>query len=128
MLAPHVLSALVDIVGPAGLIERAAEVRVYECDGWTMAKRGPAVVARPRPVEQAAAVVRVLHRHALPFVPRGAGTGLSGGCLPLEAPVMICTSRLDRIVEIDLANRRAVVEAGVGNLAASRGVAGAHLA
>jgi glycolate oxidase len=127
MLAPNVLSALVDIVGPAGLIERAAEVRVYECDGWTMAKQVPDVVVLPRTVEQAAAVVRVLHRHALPFVPRGAGTGLSGGCLPLEAPVMICTSRLDRIVEIDLANRRAVVEAGVVNLAVSRAVAAHHL-
>jgi glycolate oxidase len=56
-------------------------------------------------------------------VPRGAGTGLSGGCLPLDAPVMICTSRLNRIVEIDLANRRAVVEAGVVNLAVTRAVA-----
>ena len=127
MLAPNVLSALADIVGPAGLIERAAEARVYECDGWTMAKQVPDVVVLPRTVEQAAAVVRVLHRHALPFVPRGAGTGLSGGCLPLEAPVMICTSRLDRIVEIDLANRRAVVEAGVVNLAVSRAVAAHRL-
>jgi len=56
-------------------------------------------------------------------VPRGAGTGLSGGCLPLDAPVMICTSRLKRIVEIDLVNRRAVVEAGVVNLAVTRAVA-----
>src|SRR5262245_28151766 len=127
MLAPNVLTALADIVGPAGLIARAAEARVYECDGWTMAKQVPDVVVLPRTVEQAAAVVRVLHRHALPFVPRGAGTGLSGGCLPLEAPVMICTSRLDRIVEIDLANRRAVVEAGVVNLAVSRAVAAHRL-
>jgi glycolate oxidase len=123
MLAPHVLAALVDIVGHEGLIERPSEARVYECDGWTMAKQVPDIVVLPRTVEQAAAVVRVLHRHGLPFVPRGAGTGLSGGCLPLEAPVMICTSRLNRIVEIDLANRRAVVEAGVVNLAVSRAVA-----
>jgi glycolate oxidase len=68
-------------------------------------------------------VVRVLHRYGIAFVPRGAGTGLSGGCLPLDAPVMVCTSRLNRIVEIDLVNRRAVVEAGVVNLAVTRAVA-----
>src|SRR5262245_33175348 len=123
MLAPHVLSALADIVGPEGLVSRPAEARVYECDGWTMEKQVPEVVVLPSSTEQAAAVIRVLHRHELAFVPRGAGTGLSGGCLPLEAPVMIGTSRLKRIVEIDLANRRAVVEAGVVNLAVSRAVA-----
>ncbi len=123
MLAPHVLDALADVVGRDALIARPGEVRVYECDGWTMAKQVPDVVVLPRTVEQAAAVVRVLHAHRIPFVPRGAGTGLSGGCLPLDAPVMICTSRLNRIVEIDLVNRRAVVEAGVVNLAVTRAVA-----
>jgi len=123
MLAPQVLDALADVVGRDGLITRPSEARVYECDGWTMARQAPDVVVLPRTPAQAAAVVRVLHRHAVAFVPRGAGTGLSGGCLPLEAPVMICTSRLNRIVEIDLANRRAVVEAGVVNLAVSRAVA-----
>jgi glycolate oxidase len=92
-----------------------------------MSKRAPDVVVLPRSVAQAEAVVRILHRHGIAFVPRGAGTGLSGGCLPLEAPVMVCTSRLNRIVEIDLVNRRAVVEAGVVNLAVSRAVAGAGL-
>lgn len=123
MFAPHVLDALADIVGRDALIARPGETRVYECDGWTMAKQVPDVVVLPRTVEQVAAVVRVLHRHQVAFVPRGAGTGLSGGCVPLDAPVMICTSRLNRIVEIDLVNRRAVVEAGVVNLAVTRAVA-----
>jgi len=123
MLSPQVLDALADIVGRDALVARPGETRVYECDGWTMAKQVPDLVVLPRTPEQAAAVVRVLHRNGLAFVPRGAGTGLSGGCLPLEAPVMICTSRLTRIVEIDLANRRAVVEAGVVNLAVTRAVA-----
>ena len=57
-----------------------------------------------------------LDRRGVAFVPRGAGTGLSGGCLPLDAPVMICTSRMNRIVAIDLANRRVEVESGVVNL------------
>jgi glycolate oxidase len=123
MLAPQVIDALADIVGRDALIARPGEARVYACDGWTMAKQAPDVVVLPRTVEQAAAVVRVLHRHGIAFVPRGAGTGLSGGCLPLDAPVMICTSRLKRIVEIDFDNRRAVVEAGVVNLAVTRAVA-----
>ncbi len=127
MLAPHVLDALIDVVGPDAVVARPGEARVYECDGWTMSKQAPDAVVLPRTVEQVGAVVRVLHRHGIAFVPRGAGTGLSGGCLPLDAPVMICTSRLNRIVEIDLHNRRAVVEAGVVNLAVSRAVAPAGL-
>jgi len=127
MLAPHVLEALADVVGPDALVAQPGETRTYECDGWTMSKQAPDVVVLPRTVAQVEAVVRVLHRHGIAFVPRGAGTGLSGGCLPLDAPVMICTSRLNRIVEIDLANRRAVVEAGVVNIAVTRAVAGAGL-
>ena len=123
MLDPQVLAALGDLVGPDGLITRPGQARVYECDGWTLEKRVPEAVVLPRTPAEVAAVVRLLHRHAIAFVPRGAGTGLSGGCLPLDAPVMICTSRLKRIVEIDLVNRRAVVEAGVVNLAVSRAVA-----
>jgi glycolate oxidase len=130
MLDSNLLAALGDIVGGDGLVAHPSDTRVYECDGWTMAKQVPDVVVLPRTVEEVAAVVRVLHRRGIAFVPRGAGTGLSGGCLPLAAPVMICTSRLTRIVEIDLHNRRAVVEAGVVNLAVSRAVAahGLHYA
>ncbi|MGD9764777.1 MAG: FAD-binding oxidoreductase [Candidatus Binatia bacterium] len=123
MLDAHVLDALTDIVGRDGVISHTAETRVYECDGWTLARRAPEIVVLPRTPAAVAAVVRVLYRHGIAFVPRGAGTGLSGGCLPLAAPVMICTSRLNRIVEVDVENRRAVVEAGVVNLAVSRAVA-----
>jgi glycolate oxidase len=105
------------------VITSPSATRVYECDGWTLERRMPEMVVLPRSAEEVAAVVRLLHRHRVAFVPRGAGTGLSGGCLPIDAPVMICTSRLNRIVAIDLANRRAVVEAGVVNLAVSRAVA-----
>jgi glycolate oxidase len=70
----------------------------------------------PRTTEEVVRIVRLLDRERLAFVPRGAGTGLSGGCLPVGAPVMIGTSRMNRIVEVDLVNRRAVVEAGVVNL------------
>jgi glycolate oxidase len=79
-------------------------------------------VVLPRSTDAVARVVRLLHREGLAFVPRGAGTGLSGGCLPLRAPVMIGTSRMKQIRAIDGANRRAVVEAGVVNLSVSNAV------
>ncbi|MGH7786025.1 MAG: FAD-binding oxidoreductase [Candidatus Binatia bacterium] len=123
MLDPDLLAALADLVGADALITRPAEARVYECDGYTLARQVPDVVVLPQRVEQVASVVRELHRRGVAFVPRGAGTGLSGGCLPLDAPVMICTSRLNRIDDLDLVNQRAVVESGVVNLAVTRAVA-----
>jgi glycolate oxidase len=103
------------MLGEDGIVSRATELKVYECDGWTVEKSMPDVVVRPRNTAEVSAVLKLLYQRGVAFVPRGAGTGLSGGCLPL-APVMICTSRMDRIVAIDLANRRVEVESGVVNL------------
>jgi glycolate oxidase len=122
MLASHLLDALREIVGADAVIARANELKVYECDGYTLEKSVPQVVLLPRTTAEVAALLRLLHRERVAFVPRGAGTGLSGGCLPLDAPVMIGTSRMKRIIEIDLPNRRAVVEAGVVNLSVSNAV------
>ena len=122
MLSGRVLSALRTIAGDDAVIARPTELRVYECDGYTLEKNAPEVVVLPRSTEQVAQILRLLHREGIAFVPRGAGTGLSGGCLPVNAPVMIGTSRMTRIVEIDLLNRRAVVEAGVVNLSVSNAV------
>ena len=116
------VAALADIVGGDGVITREAEARVYECDGYTLARSVPEVVVLPSTSQALQSVVRLLDREKVAFVPRGAGTGLSGGCLPLAAPVMICTSRLRRILEIDSVNRRVVVEAGVVNLDVTRAV------
>jgi glycolate oxidase len=127
MVDRTLLDALVEIVGRDGVIARPPALRVYECDGYTLEKHAPEVVVLPRTPAEVAAVVRHLHRQRIAFVPRGAGTGLSGGCLPVAAPVMIGTSRLTRILEIDLASRRATVEAGVVNLAVSRAVEAASL-
>ena len=99
-----------------GIVSRASELKVYECDGWTIEKSAPDVLLMPRTTAQVSAILRALDRRGVAFVPRGAGTGLSGGCLPLNAPVMICTSRMNRILAIDLANRRVEVESGVVNL------------
>ena len=123
MLEGRVLSALRAIAGDDAVIARPNELRVYECDGYTLEKSAPEVVVLPRSTQQVAEILRLLHRERIAFVPRGAGTGLSGGCLPVDAPVMIGTSRMNRIVEIDVANRRAVVEAGVVNLSVTNAVA-----
>src|SRR5664279_3676158 len=99
MLDARILDALRAIAGDDGVIARPTELRVYECDGYTLAKNAPEVVVLPRTTEQVAHILRLLHRERIAFVPRGAGTGLSGGCLPVDAPVMIGTSRMNHILE-----------------------------
>jgi glycolate oxidase len=116
MIDAALVAELREILGEDGIISRPTELRVYECDGWTIEKSAPEVLARPRTTVEVSAVLGMLHRRGVAFVPRGAGTGLSGGCLPVNAPVMICTSRLNRILSVDLANRRVEVESGVVNL------------
>lgn len=114
---------LVRLVGSAAVVRRPGELRVYECDGYTLDKAAPALVVLPASTAEVVAVCRALHAHGVPLVPRGAGTGLSGGCLPLEAPVVVCTSRMNRILALDPVDRRAVVEAGVVNLSVSKAAA-----
>jgi glycolate oxidase len=116
------ISHLRDIVGPNGIVVHATELSVYDCDGYTLEKTTPEVVVLPRSTAEVAAVVKLLHKEKIAFVPRGAGTGLSGGCLPVEAPVMIGTSRMNRIQHIDLLNRYVVAQAGVVNLWVSNAV------
>jgi glycolate dehydrogenase FAD-linked subunit len=106
------LSAIVDA---DGILIRDEELMVYECDGYTLERSRPELVVLPRSTREVAAIVALCNRHGVRFVPRGAGTGLSGGCLPIAAPVTICLSRMNRIVAIDVENRTARVEAGVVN-------------
>src|SRR5271168_1919849 len=112
----NLLSELRKILGDDRIVSRSTELKVYECDGWTVEKSVPDVLLLPRSTAQLSAVLGALHRRGVAFVPRGAGTGLSGGCLPLNAPAMICTSKMNRIIEIDLENRRVAAESGVVNL------------
>ncbi|MEJ2868577.1 FAD-linked oxidase C-terminal domain-containing protein [Actinomycetospora sp. OC33-EN08] len=100
-------------------------LRSYECDGLTGFRQVPAVVVLPRDTDEVAACVRICARHGVPFVARGAGTGLSGGALPVADGVVISLQKLRRILEIDVENRRAVLEPGVFNLDISR-AAGPH--
>ncbi len=116
------ISHLRDIVGLDGVVTQPTALSVYECDGYTLEKAIPEVVVLPRSAAEVAAIVKLLHSKKIAFVPRGAGTGLSGGCLPVEAPVMIGTSRMNRIVHIDLLNRYVIAQAGVVNLWVSNAV------
>jgi glycolate oxidase len=119
----RIVGELGAIVGREWVISDPAELTVYECDGMTYLEKAlPDVVALPDSAEQVAEVVRLCAREGLYVVPRGAGTGLSGGALPLRGGVLIGLNRMNRILEIDLPNQRAIVEPGVINLALTQAV------
>jgi glycolate oxidase len=111
------------ILGAEGLLTERSQRRTYESDGLTAYRVVPALVALPASADEAVGVVRVCARHGVPLVPRGAGTGLSGGALPHPDGVLLVMSRMRSIVDIDLANQRITVEPGVTNAAISRAVA-----
>jgi glycolate oxidase len=115
MLPPALVGRLHAVVGADGVIDRPEALLVYECDGYTLERAAPEIVVLPRSPAEVSAVLRMLAAEDVAFVPRGAGTGLSGGVLPVGAPVMICTSRLTQIEAVDIANRRITVQAGVVN-------------
>lgn len=106
---------LADIVGEKHVREARAERITYSMDGLPTHRRVPDLVVLPGSREELVAVVRLLAALGVPFVPRGAGTGLSGGALADEGSVLVVLTRLNRILQIDQANRRAVVEPGVVN-------------
>jgi glycolate oxidase len=119
------LPQLEKIVGPDGVIKRKDELLTYECDGLTGYRQRPALAVLPRTTEQVAAIVRLCHEHKIPWVARGAGTGLSGGALPLEQGLLIVTTRMREILSIDLENQRIVVQPGVINNWVTQAVSGA---
>ena len=111
---------LAGICGTDGVITDPMELRTYECDGLTAHRCSPGLVVLPETASQVAAVVRSCAAARVPFVARGSGTGLSGGALPRADGVLIVTAKMRRIIDIDPASRRAVVEPGVTNLAVSK--------
>src|SRR5690606_11795874 len=111
------------VLGPKGVISEREQLRTYECDGLTSYRVVPDLVVLPETAAQVRDVVRICHRNGIPFVARGSGTGLSGGALPVENGVLIVLSRMRRVLEVDIPNRRVKVEPGVTNLAVTREVA-----
>jgi glycolate oxidase len=122
-VTPEVRREIGNLVGEGGLIVEPAQLRTYECDGLTGFRVVPALVVLPATTDEVAAVVRVCHRERIPFVARGAGTGLSGGALPVADGIVIGLARMRRILSVDVANQRAVVQPGVTNAAISAAVA-----
>jgi glycolate oxidase len=110
------LNELRQIVGPRGLITSHEELLTYDTDALTNVRVLPRAVLLPSAAEQVQAILRFCHRERLPFVARGAGTGLSGGALPVENGIVISLARMNRILEVDLPNARVTVEPGVINL------------
>jgi glycolate oxidase len=104
------------LVGRDALLTSATDLLVYECDGYTIEKNRPDVVVFPTSTEQVVQVVRACNEAGVPFLPRGAGTSLAGGCLPVGGGVVIALTRMKRILEVSYRDRYAVVEPGVINL------------
>ncbi len=104
------------IVGEAGILFDADELLVYECDGYIVDKTAPDIVVFPTTTAQISAIVKRCNQFNVPFLARGAGTSLSGGCLPIGGGVMIVLTKMKNILEINLRDRYAVVEPGMVNL------------
>ncbi|HMF26903.1 MAG TPA: FAD-linked oxidase C-terminal domain-containing protein [Pseudolabrys sp.] len=119
----RIVAALKTIVPGEGVIASERELRPYETDGLTAYRQLPMVVVLPETTQQVAEVLRYCHDEGIKVVPRGAGTSLSGGALPLADGVLLGMAKFNRIREIDFDNRVAVVEPGVTNLAVSNAVA-----
>ncbi|MDO9711352.1 FAD-linked oxidase C-terminal domain-containing protein [Paracraurococcus lichenis] len=124
----EIVAALRRIVrgGPLGegVISTAHELKPYETDGLSAYRQPPLAVVLPTTTEEVAGVLRYCHANGIRVIPRGAGTSLSGGALPLADAVVIGLMRMNRILEVDYENRLAVVEAGVTNLGITNYVAG----
>lgn len=116
LITDALLSDLREICGEQRVISEADELRTYESDGLARYANAPGVVAIPDSADEVSRIVRACSQHSVPFVPRGAGTGLSGGALPASDGVLLVLSRMRRILEVDLPNRCLVVEPGVTNL------------
>lgn len=107
-------------MGENGVLHRSSELLVYECDGFVIEKNAPDAVVLPTTTEQVVRIVRLCKEALVPFVPRGAGTSLAGGCLPVGGGLMISLTRMNRILEVSLRDRYAVVQPGVVNLHLTR--------
>ena len=119
----EVIDRLRNVLGGAAVVEDETELLAYECDALTLFKNRPDVVVFPQTSEQVAQIVRVANEYRIPFLPRGAGTGLSGGALAIEGGIIIELQRMNRILSIDPDNRIAVVQPGVVNIHVSQAVA-----
>ena len=115
MLSPAAKERIAALLGVRGYLDRPEDLALYEYDGG-QDRHPPDVVVFPRTAVEVGALVRIANQSGMPIVGRGAGTGLSGGAIPRQGGMMIAFARMNRILNLDLANERAVVEPGVVNL------------
>jgi glycolate oxidase len=111
-----VIEELRTVVGAEGLIVEREQLSTYESDGLTVFRVIPEAVLLPTSTPQIRAIVRICDREKIPFVARGSGTGLSGGAVPVEGGIVICLTRMNRILDVDVPDHRVKVEPGVINL------------
>jgi glycolate oxidase len=122
--ATNLADELRQLLGPDRVLDAQSDLAVYECDAFVIEKHCPNVAVFPNTTGEVAAVVRLCNEHKTPFVPRGAGTSLAGGGLPVGGGVMIVLTRMREILEVNLRDRYAVVEPGVVNGHLNRRLAG----
>jgi glycolate oxidase len=121
---PALIEGLRNRVGADLLIQDEDGRRAYETDALTAYRRMPMLVVLPRTTEEVSKILKYCYENDLKVIPRGAGTSLSGGALPTEDAIVVCVSKMNRVIEIDYANRFARVEAGITNLEITARVAG----
>ena len=120
-LPPHVVRAVEKLLGPKGYLHKREDLKLYEYDG-SVDKACPDLVVFPRSTEDVVELVKLCREHGIVMVGRGAGTGLSGGVIPRAGGIVVSFARMNRILEIDLENERAVVEPGVINIEITQAV------
>lgn len=116
------IKKMIDIVGNQSVLHQYEDLVAYECDGYTINRGLPGAVIFPKSTEQVSEVVKYLYEHKIPFIPRGAGTGLSGGATALGGEVLISLVHMNKLLSIDYLNRRAVVQPGFVNLKLSNSI------
>ena len=118
-----IINALRRIVPGEGVIAEEEELRAYECDGLTAYRQLPMIVVLPETTAQVSKILKYCHAEGIKIVPRGAGTSLSGGALPLEDGITLGLGKFNRILDIDYDNRCVTAQPGVANLAITTAVA-----
>ena len=122
-LDKNLKARLVDILGKRYVLTEPEELLVYDCDACTLVKRPPEAVLLPATPEEVSAIIKLCLQHRIPYVARGAGTGLSGGAIPIEGGFIISLVRMNRVLAIDEVDRLATVEVGVVNAWLNRDLA-----
>ncbi|WP_042460593.1 FAD-linked oxidase C-terminal domain-containing protein [Neobacillus dielmonensis] len=120
---PHILHLAKLVSGPNAILYKQEDLLAYDCDGFTIERHLPRAVVFPNNTEEVAKIVKFCSENKLPFLARGAGTGLSGGAVPLNNEIIISLVRMKRLLEVDFENRRAVVEPGYVNLKLTNSIA-----